>query len=144
MDPFFSAAVVVLGVVALSGFLVRLDRRNRARLGVTTTAISGQERLWLPGPPVLVLNAAEAALLDLPNAAPKRLRRREQSVSMRTRWGPASWGQRVAVTVEERPGGVGVLVTSKSLIPTTRIDYGVNAANTRDVAAFLTEHVGVK
>jgi len=60
---------------------------------------------------------------------------------MRTRSGAASWGQRITVTGADRPGGVEVLITITSFIPTTRIDYGVNLANTRDVAAFLMGRV---
>lgn len=61
----------------------------------------------------------------------------ERSISVRTRVSLWSWGERVTCTIASAHGGFVVRVESKSLIPTTLIDYGVNRRNVERVVRVL-------
>jgi uncharacterized protein (DUF1499 family) len=61
----------------------------------------------------------------------------EQSVSVRTKVGFKSWGERVTCTLVPVEDGFWVRVESKSSVVTTLIDYGVNRRNVEQVVRAL-------
>ncbi|MEK6437520.1 hypothetical protein [Pseudonocardia sp. T1-2H] len=138
-----AVAAVVAGVffgramsLVLGGMQLRGERRT---LGTETTGRAGVARATIPVgvPAAEVLRRGAGAAAALPRAEVTSIDPEAGTLALRVGMSWRSWGERIEITAAQRFGfATDVTITSRSAMPWTLVDHGVNARNVERLAGW--------